>query len=240
MNVQQLYDALLPLYRSLREACATMRDKNGNAVNLKEYAIFFPQVGREFPETTRDGILFVGRSVNSWINNLGDNKLEDAAADQLKATKIQDACAGKGSLAFKRCIEKISREFYPDNWFEHVAYTNLYKASPAIEGNPGLYLKQTEHEACDAILTKEIELLSPKYVIFITGWEEWLKGFSIGKTMSNDPNQITCEDWIATGKGNKLVVKKWVVDGINYILSDRPERKKENNLVAAICKLMRD
>ena len=239
MNVKQLYDELLPYYHSLYDACATIRDKNGNAVDLKEYAVFFPQVGKLFPETTRDGILFVGQSANSWKSTLAE-PLDRVSADQLVTTNIQEGCS---TSYFKKCMLRVASAFYTDNWFDYIAWTNLYKASPVGGGNPFPYLKQIEHEACDTILKKEIELLSPKYVVFITGWN-WLNNFSIGKAMPNNPNQITSVDWVSTKKWGKLVVKKWVADGITYILTERPDRRgiqnetNLNNLVATICKLM--
>ena len=237
MNVQNLYGSLLPLYKQLYADCATLRDKRGNAVDLKYYAAFLPRIGNAYPETEREGILFVGRAINGGESRM-EFPPERVIEDQLylmKKYNIQELCANGG---FKKVMSTVSSTFYPDNWFEHIAWTNLYKVAPAEEANPGAYLKQTEYKTCKAILKMEIELLSPKYVIFITGWKDWFEDFSISNNMPTDAAQITTEKWVAKNNGTILDVKKWVANDITYILCDRPECRNSGNLITAICKLM--
>ena len=234
MIKQKLHDELLPLYEHLYDDCATLRDKRGNAVNKKDYTAFCPQVGKAYPEAEHEGILFVGRATNGWKITM-ELSPERVIEDQLETINIDKDCADGG---FKTVMSTVSSTFYPNNWFEHIAWTNLYKVAPATEGNPGAYLKLTERETCKKILKKEIELLSPKYVIFITGWSEWFEDFSSTVKMPTDAGQIATENWVATKRGTILVVKKWVDNDITYILCDRPERRKSDNLIAAICKLM--
>ena len=243
MIIEKLYRELLPLYEQLYVDCARLKDKRGNTVDLKEFAAFLPRIGNAYPEAERKGILFVGRAPNG-----GESRMEFPAdrviKDQLKMREnfylegkspILELCANGG---FKKVMSTVSSAFYPNNWFEHIAWTNLYKVAPATEGNPGAYLKLTERETCKKILKKEIELLSPKYVIFITGWKDWFEDFSSTVKMPSDAGQIVTENWVATKRGTILPVKKWVANDITYILCDRPERRKSDNLIAAICKLM--
>jgi len=59
------------------------------------------------------------------------------------------------------------------NWASMLAWSNIYKISPAETGNPDDKLRTTQIPICKAILQKEIELLHPKNILFITG--DWGK-----------------------------------------------------------------
>lgn len=237
MNTQLFVKELLPLYHSLREACSTV-------IDLDKFTVFFPQLGRLYTETTKDGILFVGRATNGWKNALSEN-LEDVADFQFETSMLDNEVKNNWSIpnsisgyrcsrsAFWRIIYRVSKEFYPNDWSEHIAWTNLYKVAPITGYNPSDSVCYAQLEACDAILNKEIKLLSPRYVIFLTSWN-WLKDFSLVKTMPNNAQQIISEKW------DGYNAKKWDAEGITYILTEHPMVKPEDSHTKALLKLMRN
>lgn len=54
-----------------------------------------------------------------------------------------------------------------DSWSKKIAWTNLYKVSPANGGNPDKNLCALQLETCKNILAKEIEMLKPTHIIVI-------------------------------------------------------------------------
>jgi len=63
---------------------------------------------------------------------------------------------------------EIVHEDDPD-WPSHVAFTNLYKVSPADGGNPNTSLKNAQYPACREMLHREIAFARPKRLLFMTG-----------------------------------------------------------------------
>ncbi len=195
----------------------------------------------------------MGKAPNGWRNPLHEPlKGKEGVLEvggvfewQLKHS-LQGLNFGRPFLSLLR---KIAVRYYyntdPNNGLRHIAWTNLYKIAPDAKDNfpgrkdlnPDYSERRTQLELCEAILKKEIEILSPKYVVFITGWE-WVKDFSVVRTMPTDAGQITTENWIQKKNRPPLGVKKWVVNDISYILCDRPEGTSYGNLVNAIDKLM--
>ncbi len=245
MIIQHLYESIFPIYEKLYDAYTKVFDPT-------KYVVFFPQVGNAYPEAEHEGIILVGRAPNGWRNHLSE---PNATLENIKDHQLKNSLQGIDfSNQFLSFLRKLSCRCYfesnPEYSFQHIAWTNLYRIAPDSKDNfPGRkdkYLNPDEKEQevqfrfCDEILNQEIKLLSPKYVIFITGWD-WLKDFSVGKTMPSDERQITTASWVAKINRPPLVVKKWVAEnGINYILCDRPDYSRYDNLIAAITKLMQE
>lgn len=78
----------------------------------------------------------------------------------------------KTKSQFIRVAKKICLEIYQDKkeWYKNLAWSNLYKVSPECKGNPSEELKRRYKDKCIQIFEKEIEILSPKIVILLTGW----------------------------------------------------------------------
>lgn len=58
---QKLHDGLKPLYEELINHCGPYCDES--------VVPFIMQWGKKFPTEERDGILFVGRATNDWLND---------------------------------------------------------------------------------------------------------------------------------------------------------------------------
>lgn len=203
MILQHLYECIFPRYEQLYDAYSKVFDP-------KKYVVFLPQVGNAYPEAEHEGILFVGRATNGWRNHLDEplkgqeGVLEEGGVFGWQYNRsLQELNLGTPFLSLLRKI--AYRHCYntdPNNYFQHIAWSNLYKVAPDLNKFPGRKNlnpddseRLAQFEICDAILKEEIEILSPKYVVFITGWD-WVKDFSQGKTMPTDTGLVTTENWI--------------------------------------------
>ena len=182
----------------------------------------------------------MGRAVNGWKNTLSQEP-EHAANDQFTESML-DCDINKywstpspngyrcNRSPFWRVISCVANHFFPENWPEHIAWTNLYKVAPAKEGNPSGYVRATQLKTCDAILCKEIELLSPKYIVFLTG--NWAKDFSIYQTLQENGQNVLSKKW------GKYIAKSWISCGRTYILSEHPQGKPEGAHISTLISLM--
>ena len=58
-----------------------------------------------------------------------------------------------------------------EDWSKKFAWSNLYKIAPSIDGNPSGKVQHSQREIAIQILKKEIELLRPVYIVFVTGYD---------------------------------------------------------------------
>jgi len=192
---------------------------------------FCIQWGENFPEIKDKGLLFIGKSVNGWItNDQNVDKLFDKnnperifeRNDQMEwVNNLSGNTKGYNTRksAFWRLIINVTKSYYPEKWYSHIAWTNLYKIAPWNGGNPNSKLQTQQRKYSFEILQKEIKILSPEYVIMLTSGWEW-----------------TFLDYLNKGrKLNVLAEKKWgkyktkliEIDGTKYIVSYHPQGKKE-------------
>ena len=115
---------------------------------------FIAQCGRDYPLKKNNGIVFYGRSNNGW--------------NPEKPLTMDDVVNYSGSPFFN-LMHKISEHFYPEKWNTHVVWSNICKVVPASTGNPTEALWDAQYFHMVDILNKEMEILSPKVVIFVTG-----------------------------------------------------------------------
>jgi len=220
-----------PLYTRLLET-----DMNGFGGDVVP---FFCQAGSRYRESV-PRILFVGKSVNGWVTSgrtveeLFDPRNPDRIvnrSDQMEWVKDLEGSQGYNTKksAFWRTAKGVASALFGEAaWYQHVAWTNLYKVSPIV-GNPSLSLRKRQLETCRTILELEIRALEPSVMVFLTsGWEAPLlertpwenRG---GHTLSWGHCQLTYAD--AAGR---LVIH-----------SLHPERKPEAGHVEAILKAIR-
>ena len=146
---------------------------------------FFVQAGKNFA-TTFNRCLFVGKSVNGWITNSSDvdelfnPENDDRIVNRDNQMEWVNEYEGRHDVyntrksAFWRVIKAISKSFYNvEDWYNYVAWSNLYKLSPK-SGNPRLWLQKIQRNMCVKILSEEIRVLDPHYIIFLTSsWEQF-------------------------------------------------------------------
>lgn len=247
-----LKEALMPLYKDLLENVSGCEDA--------AYS-FCLQWGRNFPAKPHSGILFVGRSVNGWVSGVesvdkifGDG--EDAAFNRHDQMQWVENLEGDKKYdtkrsAFWRVIKSVSKHFYPENWSSHVAWSNLCKVSPE-SGNPGDTLFSAQFEACQKILKTELEILSPKVVVFLTAkWDAKLEGDTwgyhfVGEFLksfndSKEPNKSIDKKYWGKDEGEekyKYVSKEYKGGEYVCILTPHPERKPEEEHKNALIDLI--
>jgi hypothetical protein len=232
---EKLRDGLKPLYEDLFN--------NLNiGFNRETDTAFVMNWGENFPTEMNTGILFVGKAVNGWA------KKEDQSFEKLFARKdqmkwVEDLWDSKKNYvtkksAFWRVIKGIIANYdkTANPWYSYIAWSNLYKISPNNSkggGNPSKNEKDNQLALCRIILQKEIEILSPKYVILLTsGWESktgflW---YLNGKQHTTHLEEIT---W--SGK-NKIRVYK--INDTIFITSVHPQGKNEAEHVKQIINIL--
>lgn len=213
-----------------------------SGINRSKHCLFVPLVGPEYPQDENDGILFIGRAVNGWdmpsswnsaANTHDDSQLlidDIFNSDQsIRETIIHHKDYSFQGSAFWRMINRLSEQEYESGWYDKIAYSNLYKLAP-FGANPNEGLKNKQKEICMTLLRKEIEILSPKYVILFTG-EYWAGAFLLFLCGGQLPKPKT-EQW------GKYESKSYIISGIKYILTEHPQCKDENQHFTALRSLM--
>ena len=236
---KKFFEDILPLYEPLYYEYTTKMP------DWERDNVFVPRVGKNYPK--RKGILFVGRAPNGTSLKLRD--FSDSGKfcpigvmNYLFINSLMDICFDKCSsfwnvvrtVSYRSFPEEYWKEHPDEEWNDYIAYSNLYLIQDSDDGkNPEGVRRSIQFQFCDEILNQEIKLLSPKYVIFLTGWD-LLKDFSIAKTMPSDERQITKANW------DSFEAKKWVADGITYILTEHPwgKGKGQETHVRALLNLM--
>jgi uracil-DNA glycosylase len=132
--------------------------------------------------------------------------------------------------AFWRVVKKVSLGNNPVEWYSNIAWSNLCKLAPFKGGNPSNSFYNQQLENCQRILSIEIEVLSPKFVVMLTsGWE---KDFLF---YLND-GVFPVEDMTILWNGYKTILYK--IKNVNFIVSPHPQGKNEQNHIDAIHELI--
>ena len=156
---------------------------------------FWPLVGDAY-----DGeLLVIGRSVNGWVEDWTPRELADAA-ERAKAVAAMRADAepdGRCRMAWvtdlwgapsgystsRSAFWRVLRRLAVDGlgargaaWAGRLAWTNLYKASPAAGWNPGADLQRAQRAHAAALLHMELDELAPRRVLAMTG--VWIAPFA--------------------------------------------------------------
>ena len=236
-----------PLYKELIN-CFGSEKWNG-----KIYP-FFIQEGKNFQNSDKK-ILFVGKSVNGWVTDSTDidilfygdsegkgkivNRTDEMSwvVNTVKRpnAKKKNVIPCKNS-SFWRLIHFVTQTLLSkdesNEWYDYIAWSNLYKISPK-NGNPTEEMKKLQQEVCCKILDKEIEVLQPKFVVFLTsGWEK----FYINHLALN-LSSFSSVTW----EKKNYKIKHQTSLGITYILSQHPQGKPEKthgNKIAEIINLI--
>lgn len=227
-------DELKPFYDSL---LSRFTNEEWNC-----YCTFFIQKGKEF-DFSKNRVLFIGKSVNGWISS---SKSVDELFSQSNPDRIVNRddeiewvqnCAGcaKGynsrrSAFWRIIIGVINRIEKKKEWYKYVSWSNLYKISPDI-GNPNSKMKRKQQEICCSILDKEIEILNPRAIVFLTtsGWENFYVQH-IGLDLQKNKKI----------KWGRYVTSFQEVNGIKYVFSQHPQGKREDCHIDAICSIIED
>lgn len=106
-----------------------------------------------------------------------------------------------------------------------MAWSNLYKMSPALGNNPTEKECKLQIEYASKLIDKEIEELKPKNVVFITG-DTWIKDVETNFLQNVDIN------W----QDNDII--KWIgkYGNAKIIITSRPEGKPQQQFIDSLIK----
>lgn len=173
-----LKNELTPYYEGIINDFRSARRKFG------EMCVFSFLVGKNFVNS-KYKILFVGKAVNGWEDEVPLSKedvdvfIEKVLSKNLEGEPMEwvQCPADKKEYnpnrsAFWRIIKETTLALEEkESWYSYIAWTNLYKFAPS-EGNPSQTQMDIQAKNCWKILDKEIEILNPRVIIFLTsGWE---------------------------------------------------------------------
>jgi len=237
------------LKEKLEKGLKPLYDELFPKLDVEKETAFIMQWGDKFPIEKNTGILFVGKAVNGWaakdkqsfeklfaihdqmkwVDNLWNPRKDDNSKKQYLTKQS----------AFWIVIKGIASKYYEDvnQWYSHIAWSNLYKISPNTSkggGNPSKENIDKQLDLCRRILKSEIEILSPKYVVlFTSGWESktgflW---YINGKQHTKQINEIP---W----NGNNKIRVYNIIDTI-FITSVHPQGKNEEKHINTIVELLK-
>lgn len=249
-NYGELYDAML---NYLRENCLVTH---------------FPIQGDRYDEQSNK-LLLVGRSLNGWgckDEYSGAFQYEKAPARDDYVEKAYRALFAKhrygfieenrikhhydtiARSAFWRTAKLISSEivgFPPDeaNWYERIAWANLFPATPSEGGNPSDHLISAQRPIARKLLNQTIDVYKPTHILFVTGWDDWLYYRTDHK--KGDHFQCMLDDIPeaeikAIADRKKAVIWGGLCRGAKIVIANRPERKAETEYVKSVLRAFQD
>ncbi len=225
---------LKPLYEDLLKSVAEFDyDK----------ATFCMQWGEDFPFEEHCGIMFVGRATNGWVTECEDvdvlfGDTEDAIFNRPDQMKWIESLSGntKGyntnKSAFWRVIKAVTKEFYPEPWYSHIAWSDVCKVAPWEGGNPNPPLYYAQLKDCKKIFETEIKILSPKVVVLFTG-ESWSTDFLRYLNGEQGTKSVCKEYW------SGYECKVYQMNGVTYIRTEHPQGKNEDAHIQCLINLIK-
>ncbi|MDR2006423.1 MAG: hypothetical protein LBP78_04185 [Acidaminococcales bacterium] len=228
--------SFVPLYEEL---FVDYKNKVPAKLQKAGLSVFFVRAGEKY-HAAEPKCLFVGKAVYGW--NFSAAKFDrqrfftgnERIANREQMTFLQgekNKIAARSS--FWGVIYGLCKELYgqQDDWYEYVAWSNLYKLSLYDGYNPPKWLQDWQRPVCIKILQEEIKILRPTHVIFFTsGWEEsLLAGLGLSQ------GQWRTEHWGSV----PYQIHYWSDNGVKYIRSVHPQGKKEKEHVDKIAGLIK-
>lgn len=222
---EKLKEALRPIYDKMLKDTSINGWRETIDGEERAYPCMAPVVGNNYPKEPRTGFMFYGRANNGWEEGVNDtfDTIYNAQLDGLYEY------IERNKSAFFRVAGRVFSECYGDDWLSHVVYSNLYKVS-RHEKNPTDPECNAQREYVTEIFKKEIETLLPKFVVLFAGtnWADEFICYINGEEMPQPLETIIWDE----DYGYSLSVYK--IDEVYYIVSEHPERKKEDLHAEAI------
>ena len=217
-----LKEALRPLYEAM------LKDEKISVLSGQNYCCMAPCVGNKFPEAPNDGIVIYGRANNGWNTGVNDNY--DVIYDK-GSEGLTEYIKGNSSPFF-RTAGKAFSNFYGEDWYDHVAYSNLYKVAPPT-GNPGVVVCNFQWKYVADMFMREIETFSPKFVVLFTN-EDWGWKFLDHINGNVNPQFLLSESW------SKYRIDIYKIGDVYYLLTEHPQCKAEEEHADAILSVIQN
>lgn len=162
MKKETLYNSTKNIYN---EMITRIEDVWPNEHNNELVSTYSAQVGDLYPENDFSGILIYGRSSNGWDRTCPNGIEDHRTVYDMRNMEIQSK-----RRMYYRFIKGVVGNFYPiDEWYNYIAISNITKIVFCDKGNPSEELWDKQYDYLKPILEKEIQILSPKVVVFIIG-----------------------------------------------------------------------
>lgn len=241
-NRQVLVDA----YKQLLNDTKQQREKESDRSHVMMGAV----VGKYYEV---GGIYVLGKASNGWfrydlsLQNLftGNSAIFDIPA---QLDEIRDNYGfNKG---FWRVVKDSVSHFYPNEFQQHIVYSNYYKIAYE-DHNPSISLAKDQRDSCNMILDVELQLTLPSTLLIFTGCEGASESdyniysqqimdylFARGDSKFNGDWSPYLLDRIKWDNDKKYVSEAYQVNNLTIILSEHPERKKIEPHVNAIINLL--
>lgn len=199
---------------------------------------YIPQWGKNFPEEKHKGLMFVGKAPNL---RLSKNHWKCKGLEVLNSIGLEDLswletekCSNSAYMRVFSHISKELHKFKDDKWYSYVAISNLNKIANLNANFPSVKILDAQKSFAKKIFVKEIETLSPQFVVMFSSKMEksgFLYDFQNDK---NHTKSIHTEIW-----GKNHIAKVYKIHNTIFITSLHPERKNEAEHVKTIVKLLK-
>ncbi len=179
-----------------------------------------------------------GDAANRMFNDVGFQWIENTE-DNFSALHNKPEGGEKpyylSSSPFWRVVSNIWCGLSNSNrreFIKHIAWSNLYKISPANGGNPTNEMCKRQFKSCKEILEAEIHAYRPTHILMITDYDRWYAD-------SGCDFSVRFED--SNRRGSNYTDKKIFVEGtakfpldgklIPVVITCRPEKRNEKKFV---------
>jgi hypothetical protein len=233
----RLKEELKPLYQKLikhtQEYCEG-----------KDIFPFIIQWGKDFPSNLNTGLMFVGRATNGWLNedldveNMFDESSEERIFNRSNQmtwiSKNDDENYNTNHSAFFRVMRRVAQEFYPiKDEVNYIAWSNLCKLAPDGANPSETLFKLQLNDDCN-ILKKEVDILSPKCVVMMTGIG-WADNFISALNNNEWPEELL----VAEDSWAGFPVYVYQIDKHYIILTEHPQGKDEDAHVECLVSIIK-
>lgn len=220
--------------------------------HFKEHSLstLVPMMGLRYKSQTVK-LMVIGRALNGWFKQDMDctDQCSKYVKDAMEMLTREDRFAWmenkeENGNAIIRPFWNYTKDVLKQlrncddieaDWYETIAWANLFPISFNEAGNPSNALKYAQFPAAQKLLQEQIKYFSPTYVLIISGWKDW---FAIQKSKKYHFNEnvqflpdVTekCED-------NEVVKGRGIFGNSLVVVSRRPEffskEKFVNDIVA--------
>ena len=211
-----------PLNRAMRDDV-----RSTGLFDMDVISTFTVMAGKDYPSEPKQGFLFYGRATNGW--------------DETDHKPIEKILKEQTFRPFFNLMYYLSWEFYGENWYNSIAWSNLCKLAPMKGGNPNDDLWFAQYPHMVSIIKKEVELLSPAVVVLITGntaaarWDDPF--FEAFPTLKN--NEVRKVVW-GNYRGKECTASLFVDGNLRVLVTDRPEARPINSHSQALLQLLQE
>lgn len=235
----------------MRGTAALYEDLYNAVGDICRYAHFVAVEGSDY-RTSPVRLMVVGRAVNGWVTlpshsaeafgAAAREKSEQAGftwvtgeGDNMRSLHDENYRLNRSPFwrITRRILAGLCGRDAGGRWIERIAWSNLYKVSPRSGGNPSNALCRSEIIPCRAILSEEIERLSPTHIFMPVGWR-WFHSDE-----RYDFSQLFC-DAERSGAENGTAVEgtaQYLLHNGLYVptvIASRPEFRREGPYVEEV------